>query len=162
MDTFQYDTECYTAEKELPVTLNEFNIPSVDHSMSSMCLICYLKHAVVLFFQNIGFTIIGKIIYNLDIQTENQEESINKYDDNMMQNVFKNVISILVYVKRLDSKMDSFIQTNPNIKTNLTANNVFEKIFPFKNVEAVDDMENKLNLDEKTAVQLVFIYYNNI
>ncbi|CAI6344136.1 unnamed protein product [Macrosiphum euphorbiae] len=123
MDTFQYDTECYTVEKELPVTLNEFNIPSVDHSMSN-------------------------------IQTENQEESINKYDDNMMQNVFKNVISILAYVKRLDSKIDSFIQTNPNIKTNLTANNVFEKIFPFKNVEAVEDMENKLNLDENTAVQL--------
>jgi len=71
MDTFQYDTECYTVEKELPVTLNEFNIPSVDHSMSSMCYICYLKHTVVLFFQNIGFTIISKIIYNLDIQTEN-------------------------------------------------------------------------------------------
>jgi hypothetical protein len=80
----------------------------------------------------------------------------------MMQNVFKNVISILAYVKRLDSKIDSLIQTNQNIKKNLTVNNAFEKIFPFENVESVDDMENKLNLDENTSVQLVFRYYNNI
>lgn len=45
-----------------------------------------------------------KMFYNLDILTENQEESINKYEDNMMQNVFKNVISILAYVKRLDTE----------------------------------------------------------
>lgn len=116
-----YDTDGYTAEKELPMF--ELNTQSVDHSMSS-------------------------------VSTENREELVKKYDDNMMNNLFKNVISILAYVKRLDSKIDSLIQNHNNVQINQTFNNDFEKIFPLKNVEAVDDMENKLKLDESTSGQL--------
>jgi hypothetical protein len=47
LDTLQYDTNCYTVENNLPIPLCESNIPSMDHSISSMCYICYLKHAVV-------------------------------------------------------------------------------------------------------------------
>jgi len=148
-----YDTDAYTAEKELPMF--ELNTQSVDHSMSSMC---FIKHALVLFLPKTGSKIIiYKIIYNLGVSTENQEELVKKYDDNMMNNLFKNVISILAYIKRLDSKIDSLIQNNNNVQINQTFNNNFEKIFPLKNVEAVDDMENKLKLDENTSGQLVFM-----
>ncbi|XP_022160834.1 uncharacterized protein LOC111026949, partial [Myzus persicae] len=88
------------------------------------------------------------------VSTENQEDLINKSDDNTINNLFKNVISILAYVKRLDSKIDLLTQKNNNTQISENFNKDFEKIFPLKCVEAVDDMENKLKSDENTSGQL--------
>lgn len=48
---------------------------------------------------------------------------------------------------------------NNNIQINFTLlNKDFEKIVLFKNVIAVNDLKNKLNLDENSVVQLICIY----
>lgn len=36
-----------------------------------------------------------------------------------------------------------------------------DKMFPFKNVEAVNDLENKLSLDENSLVQFVCMHMIN-
>lgn len=152
-DTVCINTDDYNAEIDSPAMfeINTQSTQSMEQSISSMC---YIKHSGFLFLPKY----INKTIYNLDILTENQEEF---NDVNMIKNLFKNVISILAYVKRLDSKIDSLIRNNNNTRNIQTVNNDFEKIFPFKYIESVDDMEIKLKQDENTSDQLVImINYN--
>lgn len=75
-----------------------------------------------------------------------------------MTKLFANSISMLAYVERLDAKIYSIMQMNNN-QINTTLNSDFEKIFPSKNLEAVNDLKIKLNLDENTSVQLVCMLY---
>jgi len=98
--------------------------------------------------------IFNKTIYNLDASIENREELNGVF---MMNDLFKRVNSILTYVQVLDGKIDSLIQNKNNTYINQSINDKFEKIFPFKYVESVDDMENLLKWDENTSNQLVFM-----
>lgn len=80
-----------------------------------------------------------------------------------MKKLFKNSITILVYVKQLDSTrdskyFDSIMQINNNIQIDFTLfNKDFEKIVLFKNVKAVN-LKNKLSLDENSVVKLVCMH----
>lgn len=44
---------------------------------------------------------------------------------------------------------------------NITLNNDYEKMFLSKNVEAINDLEIKLNLDKNSSVQFVCMYMFN-
>lgn len=80
-----------------------------------------------------------------------------------MKKLFKNSITILVYVKQLDSTrdskyFDSIMQINNNIQIDFTLfNKDFEKIVLFKNLKAVN-LKNKLSLDENSVVKLVCMH----
>lgn len=135
------NTDDFTAEPESPMF--DLNTHTMEPPLSCMCFTKRFH-----FFAKI--TIIKKTIYNLDyLSLYDKEESKDVY------NVCRNVMSLLMYVQQLGGKIDALIQNNNSVYINET--NDFEKIFPFKHVGSVDDMEIKLKLDQNFSNQLVFM-----